>query len=46
MKKYIKEELWSNIKAIRAIGQTGDINFVPKAGEADIDIFVFGDIGS
>lgn len=33
----------SNIEVIRAIGQTGDINFVPKAGEADIDIFVFGD---
>lgn len=34
----------SKIKVIHAIGQTGDISFVPKAGEADIDIFVFGDI--
>lgn len=34
----------SNINIIRAIGQTGNINFVPKAGEADIDIFVLGDI--
>lgn len=33
----------SDIKVIRAIGQTGDINFIPKAGESDIDIFVFGD---
>lgn len=33
----------SNIKTVRAIGQTGDINFIPKAGEADIDIFVLGD---
>jgi hypothetical protein len=33
----------SGIEVIRAIGQTGDISFVPKAGEADIDIFVLGD---
>jgi hypothetical protein len=34
----------SNIEVIKAIGQTGDINYIPKAGEADIDIFVLGDI--
>lgn len=33
----------ANIEVIRAIGQTGDVNFIPKAGEGDIDIFVFGD---
>jgi len=33
----------ANIDVVKAIGQTGDINFIPKAGEADIDIFVFGD---
>jgi hypothetical protein len=33
----------SSIKEIRAIGQTGDINIVPKAGESDIDIFLLGD---
>ncbi len=31
-------------KEIRAIGQTSDPNIIPKAGEADIDIFVLGDI--
>jgi len=31
----------SNIKVIRAIGQTGDINFAPKAGEVDIVTFRF-----
>lgn len=33
----------SSIEIVRAIGQTGDINFIPKAGEADIDIFVLCD---
>jgi predicted nucleotidyltransferase len=33
----------SSIEEIRAIGQTGDINIVPKAGESDIDIFLLGD---
>jgi hypothetical protein len=33
----------SQIEEIRSIGQTGDINFIPKAGESDIDIFVLGD---
>ncbi|GKX68232.1 DUF4037 domain-containing protein [Inconstantimicrobium mannanitabidum] len=32
----------SSLSLINAIGQTGDINFIPKAGESDIDIFVFG----
>lgn len=33
----------SSIEEIRAIGRTGDINFEPKAGETDIDIFLLGD---
>lgn len=33
----------SKIKIVKAIGQTGDINYIPKAGEADIDIFVLGE---
>lgn len=33
----------SNMEEIKAIGQTGDINAIPKPGESDIDIFVFGD---
>lgn len=33
----------SNVEAIKAIGQTGEISFIPKPGESDIDIFVFGD---
>jgi hypothetical protein len=33
----------ANIEVVKAIGQTGDINYIPKAGEADIDIFVLGD---
>lgn len=33
----------ANLEVIRAIGQTGDINLIPKPGEGDIDIFVFGD---
>lgn len=33
----------SSIEEIRAIGQTGDINIVLKAGETDIDIFILGD---
>ena len=33
----------ASIDGISAIGQTGDINEVPKAGESDIDIFILGD---
>jgi len=33
----------ASIDGIRAIGQTGDINEVPRAGESDIDIFILGD---
>lgn len=33
----------SDIEIIRAIGQTGDINSIPKAGESDIDIFLLCD---
>lgn len=33
----------ASIEAIRAIGQTGDINTIPKAGEADIDLFLLCD---
>ncbi|MDP4090972.1 MAG: DUF4037 domain-containing protein [Bacillota bacterium] len=33
----------SLIDGIKAIGQTGDINVIPKPGESDIDIFVLGD---
>jgi hypothetical protein len=33
----------SSIEEIRAIGQTSDINIVPKAGESDIDIFILCD---
>ena len=33
----------SSIEEVRAIGQTGDINIAPKAGESDIDIFLLGD---
>jgi hypothetical protein len=35
--------LVSSMEQIRAIGQAGDINTVPKAGESDIDIFVLAD---
>ncbi|HEX2946679.1 MAG TPA: DUF4037 domain-containing protein [Clostridia bacterium] len=33
----------ASIDGIWAIGQTGDINEVPRPGESDIDIFVLGD---
>ena len=33
----------SHIEVVKAIGQTGEINYIPKAGETDIDIFVLGD---
>lgn len=33
----------SSIEEIRAIGQTGDSNLILKAGESDIDLFIFGD---
>lgn len=31
----------SSVEGIRAIGQTGDINIVPKAGECDIVYFFY-----
>lgn len=33
----------ASLGSVKAIGQTGDINEVPKAGESDIDLFVFCD---
>lgn len=33
----------SSIEQVRAIGQTGNINEIPKPGESDIDIFVLCD---
>ena len=33
----------SNIGAVKAIGQTGDINESPQPGKGDIDLFVFCD---
>jgi hypothetical protein len=40
--KKILEEVYC-INGISAIGQTGDISFIPKAGEGDIDIFLLGE---
>jgi hypothetical protein len=33
----------ASMAEIRAIGQTGDINEIPRPGESDIDIFVMAD---
>ncbi|MDF2484796.1 MAG: hypothetical protein K0R46_964 [Herbinix sp.] len=36
-------EAISALEEIHALGQTGDINFIPEPGQSDIDIFVYCD---